>query len=67
MQGSQDLSTTTTTTHFAQIAGVVTEDMVAGRLASGPDAERHIAAIEAYATPATTRSTSRRSGPTRRG
>jgi hypothetical protein len=45
-QGSQDLPTTT---HFAQIAGGVTEDMVAGRLACGPDPERHIAAIQAYA------------------
>jgi G6PDH family F420-dependent oxidoreductase len=44
-QGSQDLPTTT---HFAQAAGIVTEDMVRESVPCGPDPERHIAAIQAY-------------------
>jgi len=45
-QGSQDLPTTT---HFAQAASIVTEAMMAERIACGPDPERHLAAIQAYA------------------
>jgi G6PDH family F420-dependent oxidoreductase len=45
-QGSQDLPTTT---HFAQASAIVTEDMVRERIPCGPDPERHLAAIQAYA------------------
>jgi G6PDH family F420-dependent oxidoreductase len=45
-QGSQDLPTTT---HFAQASAIVTEEMVRERIPCGPDPERHLAAIQAYA------------------
>jgi G6PDH family F420-dependent oxidoreductase len=45
-QGSQDLPTTT---HFAQASAIVTEELVRERVACGPDPQRHLAAIQAYA------------------
>lgn len=44
-QLNQDLPTPT---HFAQATGLVTEEMVAGQIACGPDPERHAAAVRAY-------------------
>ena len=34
--------------HFQQLSPLITEDMVAGQVACGPDPERHLAAIQRY-------------------
>ena len=34
--------------HFEQLAGIVTEDMVAERVVCGPDMDRHAEAIQAF-------------------
>jgi len=34
--------------HFEQVSALVTEEMTAGRVAYGPDPERHVAAISPY-------------------
>jgi G6PDH family F420-dependent oxidoreductase len=52
---------------FEQASELVTEDMTAESTPCGPDPERHLAATGSTWTPGTTRSTSARSGPTRRG
>jgi G6PDH family F420-dependent oxidoreductase len=38
-----------TPAHFEQACALVTEELVAGQLPCGPDLERHLAAVEAYA------------------
>jgi coenzyme F420-dependent glucose-6-phosphate dehydrogenase len=35
--------------HFEQLAKIVTEDMIAERIVCGPDIDRHVEAIQAYA------------------
>jgi G6PDH family F420-dependent oxidoreductase len=44
-QLAQDLPTPT---HFEQVSELVSEDMVADKVACGPDPERHVAAIRPY-------------------